>query len=50
MQAICITSLIESRPSRSEFMNEVAEARRGALFRTEYRVVESEVDGLLVKW
>lgn len=31
-------------------MDEGAEARRRSLFRTEYRAVESEVDGLLVKW
>jgi iron only hydrogenase large subunit-like protein len=33
-----------------ESMNEKAEAQRRALFRTEYRAVESEVDGLLVRW
>ena len=31
-------------------MDEKTETRRRALFRTEYRAVESEVDGLLVKW
>ena len=36
--------------SWSESMDEKAEARRRALFRTEYRAVESEVDGLFVKW
>lgn len=33
-----------------ESMNEKAEALRRTLFRTEYRAVESEVDGLFVKW
>ena len=33
-----------------ESMDEKAEAQRRTLFRTEYRAVESEVDGLLVKW
>lgn len=36
--------------SWAESMDEKAEARRRELFRTEYRAVESEVDGLLVKW
>ena len=36
--------------SWSESMDEKAEAQRRALFRTEYRAVESEVDGLFVKW
>jgi len=36
--------------SWAESMDENAEARRRALFRTEYRAVESEVDGLFVKW
>lgn len=36
--------------SWSDSMYEKAEAQRRALFRTEYRAVESEVDGLLVKW
>ena len=36
--------------SWSESMDERAEVRRRMLFRTEYRAVESEVDGLLVKW
>ena len=36
--------------SWSEPMDEKAEARRRTLFRTEYRAVESEVDGLFVKW
>lgn len=36
--------------SWSESMDEKAEAQRRTLFRTEYRAVESEVDGLLVKW
>lgn len=36
--------------SWSESMDEKAEARRRTLFRTEYRAVESEVDGLFVKW
>jgi len=36
--------------SWSESMDEKAEAQRSGLFRTEYRAVESEVDGLLVKW
>ena len=36
--------------SWSESMDEGAEARRRKLFRTEYRAVESEIDGLLVKW
>ena len=36
--------------SWSESMNEKAEVQRRALFRTEYRAVESEVDGLFVKW
>jgi hypothetical protein len=31
-------------------MDEKTEAQRRALFRTEYRAVESEVDGLLVRW
>jgi len=31
-------------------MDEKTETRRRALFRTGYRAVESEVDGLLVKW
>jgi hypothetical protein len=31
-------------------MDEKAEAQRRTLFRTEYRAVESEVDGLLVRW
>lgn len=31
-------------------MDEKAETQRKTLFRTEYRGVESEVDGLLVKW
>jgi hypothetical protein len=31
-------------------MDEKAEAQRRALFGTEYRAVESEVDGLLVSW
>ncbi|KAF9647239.1 iron hydrogenase [Thelephora ganbajun] len=36
--------------SWSGSMDEKAEARRRTLFRTEYRAVESGVDGLLVKW
>ena len=36
--------------SWSESMDEKAEAQRRASFRTEYRAVESEVDGLFVKW
>jgi len=36
--------------SWSDSMDDKAEARRRTLFRTEYRAVESEVDGLLVKW
>ena len=36
--------------SWSKSMDEKAEAQRRVLFRTEYRAVESEVDGLLVKW
>jgi len=36
--------------SWSESMDDKAEAQRKALFRTEYRAVESEVDGLFVQW
>jgi len=36
--------------SWAESMDEKAETQRRALFRTEYRAVESEIDGLLVKW
>jgi iron only hydrogenase large subunit-like protein len=36
--------------SWSESMDEKAEAQRRVFFRTEYRAVESEVDGLFVKW
>jgi len=36
--------------SWSDSMDEKAEAQRRTFFRTEYRAVESEVDGLLVKW
>eukprot|EP00918_Siedleckia_nematoides_P108176 GHVU01236019.1.p1 GENE.GHVU01236019.1~~GHVU01236019.1.p1 ORF type:complete len:121 (-),score=17.34 GHVU01236019.1:42-404(-) len=31
-------------------MDEQAESKRKALFRTQYRAVESEVNGLAVKW
>jgi len=41
---------VTSGLSWSESMDERAETRRRALFRTEYRAVESEVDGLLVRW
>ena len=34
----------------SDSIDERAETQRRTLFRTEYRAVESEVDGLLVKW
>jgi hypothetical protein len=34
----------------STWVNEMAEGRRRVLFRTQYRVVESEVVGLGVKW
>ena len=42
----------EITPGLSWFdsMDEKAEAQRRTLFRTEYRAVESEVDGLFVKW
>lgn len=36
--------------SWSDSMDEKAETQRRTLFRTEYQAVESEVDGLLVKW
>lgn len=36
--------------SWSESMDGKAEARRRELFRTQYRAVESEVDGLFVQW
>ena len=49
LHEICRPEVVPS-PSWSESMDQKAEARRRALFRTEYRAVESEVDGLLVKW
>ena len=36
--------------SWAESMDEKAEIKRRVFFRTEYRAVESEVDGLFVKW
>ena len=41
---------VTSGLSWSTSMDEKAETQRRTLFRTEYRAVESEVDGLLVKW
>ncbi|KAI0699233.1 iron hydrogenase [Cytidiella melzeri] len=40
----------ESVVSWTDSMDEAAETRRRALFRTQYRAVESEVIGLAVKW
>ena len=49
LREICQADVITGL-SWAESMDEKAEARRRALFRTEYRAVESEVDGLFVKW
>ena len=49
LHEICQSGVVPGL-SWSESMDEKAEAQRRTLFRTEYRAVESEVDGLLVKW